>query len=363
MDGQPSPTASLDTSDDGVKVVSNNGILVIGVNTLSVTVDGVGGYLTGWMDFNGNNQFDSNEKLTWTLNGTNLGDDAVLVPGTFNLQITIPAGTVTSQPIAARFRWGEKGLSFDGPSHIGEVEDYYFSFTAASQILLGDYNRNGVVDTADYVMWSVTRGQTVTPFSGADGNGNGIIDQGDYDVWRAHLGQTAPAAGAGALVATTSDSQASNVALASASAIAGEDAGLLDGSRGTSSGQSYGILEPAAAVPPAPPADATAPIVVNVSSSDSQANAALLSGFAVDAGQTAGDVSGDTNVVQSVTASTESSNSELLLMDQAWASVSDNSYDHASDSVSGDQAHDDASANDLALAAVLNEDDSWWDPV
>ena len=33
-------------------------------------------------------------------------------------------------------------------------------------------------------------GDTVTPFSGADGNGNGVIDQGDCVVWRAHFGQT-----------------------------------------------------------------------------------------------------------------------------------------------------------------------------
>ena len=48
--------------------------------------------------------------------------------------------------------------------------------------VLGDYNHNGVVDGADYVIWRKTDGQTgVTPGSGADGNGDGNINSGDYD--------------------------------------------------------------------------------------------------------------------------------------------------------------------------------------
>ena len=41
----------------------------------------------------------------------------------------------------------------------------------------GDYNQNGSVDAADYVVWRNGVGTTYT--------------QGDYDVWRAHFGQTA----------------------------------------------------------------------------------------------------------------------------------------------------------------------------
>jgi hypothetical protein len=57
--------------------------------------------------------------------------------------------------------------------------------------LAGDYNLNGTVDAADYVLWRHTLSQMVTPSSGADGNGNGTIDDGDYEVWRSHFGQTA----------------------------------------------------------------------------------------------------------------------------------------------------------------------------
>ena len=47
-------------------------------------------------------------------------------------------------------------------------------------------------------------GQSVAPFTGADGNGDGVVDQADYAVWRSHFGETflpGPGAGAGALLA------------------------------------------------------------------------------------------------------------------------------------------------------------------
>jgi hypothetical protein len=56
--------------------------------------------------------------------------------------------------------------------------------------LLGDYNRNGVVDASDYVVWRDTLGQLGAGLA-ADGDSDGTIDQDDYDVWRAHFGQTA----------------------------------------------------------------------------------------------------------------------------------------------------------------------------
>jgi hypothetical protein len=56
-------------------------------------------------------------------------------------------------------------------------------------LLSGDYNSNGAVDAADYVMWRKTFGQTGFGLA-ADGNGNNSIDAGDYGVWRAHVGQS-----------------------------------------------------------------------------------------------------------------------------------------------------------------------------
>jgi hypothetical protein len=54
--------------------------------------------------------------------------------------------------------------------------------------LPGDYNSDGIVGAADYVVWRRSLGET-GPKLPADGNGNHEIDIGDYDVWRANYGQ------------------------------------------------------------------------------------------------------------------------------------------------------------------------------
>ena len=46
----------------------------------------------------------------------------------------------------------------------------------APQFPTGDYNQNGIVDAADYVIWRKNPG--------------GVFDQADYEVWRQHFGET-----------------------------------------------------------------------------------------------------------------------------------------------------------------------------
>jgi hypothetical protein len=85
-------------------------------------------------------------------------------------------------------------------------------------LLVGDYNRNNVVDAADYTVWRDTLGQAVlSPFSGADGNGNGMIDPDDYQAWTSNFGATLPvaaASGGGAALTFTSPTVAVDEALA-----------------------------------------------------------------------------------------------------------------------------------------------------
>ena len=54
-----------------------------------------------------------------------------------------------------------------------------------TQLLTGDYNANGAVDAADYVLWRDTLGSTTS--LAADGDRNGTVDNADYDVWRANF--------------------------------------------------------------------------------------------------------------------------------------------------------------------------------
>jgi hypothetical protein len=60
-------------------------------------------------------------------------------------------------------------------------------------MLLGDYNHNGMVDAADYIVWRKSIGSTGSGLA-ADGNGDNMVNQLDYDIWRLHFGETAGAA-------------------------------------------------------------------------------------------------------------------------------------------------------------------------
>ena len=56
---------------------------------------------------------------------------------------------------------------------------------AATVGLSGDYNSNGIVDAADYVVWRDSLDQSVTL---PNDTTPGTVTQGDYDVWRANFG-------------------------------------------------------------------------------------------------------------------------------------------------------------------------------
>ena len=81
------------------------------------------------------------------------------------------------------------------------VQLYELSLTA-SAILQGDYDRNGIVNAADYTLWRKSMGQSVTAGTGADGNFDGQITQADYNVWKSHYGQTS---GSGSGTSLSSD--------------------------------------------------------------------------------------------------------------------------------------------------------------
>jgi hypothetical protein len=53
----------------------------------------------------------------------------------------------------------------------------------------GDYNRNGTVDAADYVLWRKTVRRSGFGLA-ADGDHNLFVDTADYDLWKAQFGLT-----------------------------------------------------------------------------------------------------------------------------------------------------------------------------
>jgi hypothetical protein len=83
--------------------------------------------------------------------------------------------------------------SFTGASPPGGAEFFLDNIQALSSVEpeppTGDYNQNGVVDAADYVIWRSTLGDSVAnEGDGADGDRSGEVDSGDYNYWRERFG-------------------------------------------------------------------------------------------------------------------------------------------------------------------------------
>jgi hypothetical protein len=112
------------------------------------------------------------------------------------------------------------GRVFDGNSN-GVAQVDIGAYELQPQSILGDYNLNGAVDAADYVVWRKTLGTSVSPpFVGADGSGNGQVGAEDHNVWRAHFGNTLSGVGAGTGVSQESraEGQGSSVGVLRVSA-------------------------------------------------------------------------------------------------------------------------------------------------
>jgi hypothetical protein len=76
--------------------------------------------------------------------------------------------TLQLPPLSGSLTWNTTALYTDGV------------LTVAAAGLAGDYNFNGTVDAADYVVWRKTNGSS----------------QAGYDLWRMHFGETAGQVGA-----------------------------------------------------------------------------------------------------------------------------------------------------------------------
>jgi len=81
------------------------------------------------------------------------------------------------------------------PAQVAFLHSNGAAALVASLVVPGDYNNNGVVDAADYVLWRKSVGQTGAGLA-ADGNGDNVVNNDDFDYWRARFGNTS-GAGAG----------------------------------------------------------------------------------------------------------------------------------------------------------------------
>lgn len=101
----------------------------------------------------------------------------------------LPASETADDPVAAlagvtQFRFlHNPALAFVGEELAGELYLDNITAIAAPVGVLGDYNGNGIVDAADYVVWRDSPPSLVN-----EGASLGVVDQADYDFWRQRFG-------------------------------------------------------------------------------------------------------------------------------------------------------------------------------
>ena len=147
-DAETAPPTPLDGTGDGV---DEDGVILPSlaqgqVTTITATVAGAGGYLQGWIDWNGDGDFaDVGEQIATNLQD-NLAGDTNNTGGIIAFNVNVPATAVTTQTYA-RFRWSTtSGLNSTASASNGEVEDYALTITAGHQlsgVVFEDINYGG----------------------------------------------------------------------------------------------------------------------------------------------------------------------------------------------------------------------------
>ena len=217
-------------------LASGNSTLDIRSNvntTISGIISGTGGALTkistGTLTLTGTNTYAGGTTIsdgTLELSGASstLGTGNVSVSGTDSL-LAIDNGVANAinnarnvQPFQQRLlnlaagvnervgvvaRYGIAAQRTYGSSQSNAVVklDMYFSgtgiLTVGPSILAGDYNNDGIVNAADYVVWQKNVGQ---PSQTLPNDTTGVIvGQAQYNLWRSNFGNTTAVPGSGAV--------------------------------------------------------------------------------------------------------------------------------------------------------------------
>ncbi len=194
FNGLPTPDADGDDNDN---LNDNDGIVVDelvadGPGSLVATASLPGGFLQGWIDFNGDFDFDDP--------GERIITNRELLAGANVISFDIPS-VLAAGDIFARFRYGEFGIdSVTGAALVGEVEDYKLAKVAPAIAVLNgpDFDSDGDVDGFDFLSWQRGFGSSGPAVLASDGDSNSdeVVNGADLADWNAEYGSSFAAASA-----------------------------------------------------------------------------------------------------------------------------------------------------------------------
>jgi|GEM_PF-3847760 len=165
--------------------------------TITAQVNGTGGFLQGWIDFDGSGTFEDSEQVATDLADGGPGDTDSDT-GSISFDVAIPAGAALGDTFA-RFRWSTvSGLNATDAAPDGEVEDYQVTVTVppvdlevevfnqpVGTVIVGvpfstvlRVENTSAIDTTDVTAnWPVPAGLTLIELFNAEANAG----SGDFD--------------------------------------------------------------------------------------------------------------------------------------------------------------------------------------
>lgn len=134
---------------------------------------------------------DSQVKNTWTIDPL-----AANPPSTVD-NIDAELGALYSGSVGTMVSFGEDAIgNLYIVDYAGGTSGEIYRI-ATNAVIAGDYNADGFVDDADYLVWSGNLGATAGAGLAADGNDDNVVDAADFTIWRDNLGNSVHALGAG----------------------------------------------------------------------------------------------------------------------------------------------------------------------
>jgi hypothetical protein len=220
--GNPDPTGgATGTNVYGVDLAGDYDVAVGGPFYLTTSAINTTGYTnvvlrferwlnTDYPDFAYATIDVSNNGTTWTNVFTN-PEQEIADTAWQSMEVDI-AAVADNQP-TVYIRWGYEIGSTSAFAYSGwNIDDVSLAGTAPVQTNFGDYNDDGSVDAADYVLFRKYQGSSTTLPN--DGIG-GVIGSGHYDQWTANFGNSlGSGGGAAGLESAASNSAAPGPAIA-----------------------------------------------------------------------------------------------------------------------------------------------------